>query len=627
MRKPTSHANATPVRVAIITLDSHLARPVARAEARLKSDLPGLSVTLHAAGKWADNPDALQAAKDDIATADIVIATMLFLDEHISAILPALQARRDSCDAMVAFMAAGEVIKLTRLGRFEMGGQQSAAIRLLKRLRGSNSQDKSSGAKQMKMLRRLPKLLRFIPGSAQDVRAYFIAMQYWLAGSEDNIANLIAHLVDGFAAGPRASLKGLAKPQAPVEYPDVGLYHPRLTGRIGTDINAVREASHSAPWGPLGCPMACHGCDGIACGQAPVAGIKQAAQKAKAKAGENGTVGVLLMRAYVLSSDCAHYDGAIAALEAEGLTVIPAFAAGLDNRPAVDAFFRNADGSPAVDAVISLTGFSMVGGPAYNNADGAAEALSTLGVPYIVCQPLEFQSLQEWTASHQGLLPVEATMMVAIPELDGATNPTVFGGRCDINNEMWVHVDRVRQLAKRVTRQIALARSARAERRLAVVLFNFPPNSGAVGSAAFLAVFESLYNTLHALAEAGYTLTPPESVDALRAQILEGNAAQYGADANVALRIPVDQHVANEPYLSEIEAEWGPAPGRQQTDGATLHVLGVEFGNVFVGVQPAFGYEGDPMRLLFEGNFAPTHAFSAFYRHLNENFDAVLHFG
>ena len=43
-------------------------------------------------------------------------------------------------------------------------------------------------------------------------------------------------------------------------------------------------------------------------------------------------------------------------------------------------------------------------------------------------------------------------------------------------------------------------------------------------------------------------------------------------------------------------------------------MLGAQFGNVLVGVQPAFGYEGDPMRLLFEKGFAPTHAFSAFYR-------------
>ncbi|MES2145630.1 MAG: cobaltochelatase subunit CobN, partial [Pseudomonadota bacterium] len=72
-----------------------------------------------------------------------------------------------------------------------------------------------------------------------------------------------------------------------------------------------------------------------------------------------------------------------------------------------------------------------------------------------------------------------------------------------------------------------------------------------------------------------------------------------------------------------------PAPGRHQSDGRGVHVLGTQFGNVFVGLQPLFGYEGDPMRLLFERGFAPTHAFTTFYRWLREDFgaDVLLHFG
>ncbi len=121
----------------------------------------------------------------------------------------------------------------------------------------------------------------------------------------------------------------------------------------------------------------------------------------------------------------------------------------------------------------------------------------------------------------------------------------------------------------------------------------------------------------------------PASVDALRERIVTGNAARFGADANVHARIPAGDHVRRETWLRQIEAQWGPAPGKQQSDGSSIFVLGERFGNVFVGIQPAFGYEGDPMRLLFEKGFAPTHAFSAFYRWLREDFgaSAVLHFG
>jgi magnesium chelatase subunit H len=128
---------------------------------------------------------------------------------------------------------------------------------------------------------------------------------------------------------------------------------------------------------------------------------------------------------------------------------------------------------------------------------------------------------------------------------------------------------------------------------------------------------------------AGYGVEVPESVDALRDRVLHGNAAQFGSIANIAARIGADDHVRREPYLADIERQWGPAPGRAQSDGATIHVLGAQFGNVFIGIQPGFGWEGDPMRLLFERGFAPTHAFSAFYRWIREDFGAhaVLHFG
>ncbi|MFX8067385.1 cobaltochelatase subunit CobN, partial [Acinetobacter baumannii] len=78
-----------------------------------------------------------------------------------------------------------------------------------------------------------------------------------------------------------------------------------------------------------------------------------------------------------------------------------------------------------------------------------------------------------------------------------------------------------------------LRRSERAERRVAAVIFNFPPNAGATGTAAFLSVFESLFNTLAAMAREGYTVDLPASVDELRERLIGGNAARFGAMANV----------------------------------------------------------------------------------------------
>lgn len=604
MRKPISAADATPIRVAIVTLDNHLAGVVARARRRLSESLPGLSLSLHAASEWSSDEAALGRCRDAIDRADIILCSMLFMEEHVAPILPNLKDRRETCDAIVGCMSVPEIVNLTRMGRYRFGENAGGALSFLKRLRGKSSAGGGSGAGQMRMLRRLPKLLRFIPGSAQDLRAYFLTLQYWLAGSDDNVENMIRLLIDRYADGPRRGLRGQVPAGPPVDYPEIGVYHPTLPGRIAEDA-----------------------------GRLPAQG--------------GARVGLIVLRSYLLASDTRHYDGVIAALEARGLTVVPAFASGLDSRPAIERFFIDR-GRPTVDAVVSLTGFSLVGGPAYNDSAAASATLTQLGVPYVAAHPLEFQTLEDWGASDRGLLPVENTIMVAIPEIDGAIQPIVFGGRAAGNGspctgcergcrftssvegrEMQSCPERAATLAARVDRLVALRRKARAERRVGIVLFNFPPNAGNAGTAAYLAVFESLHNTLGAMRDAGYAVDLPADVDALRRRILEGNAARFGATANVHQRIATADHVRREAHLAEIEAHWGPAPGRQQSDGASIFVLGERFGNVFVGIQPAFGWEGDPMRLLFEKSFAPTHAFSAFYRFLRDDFaaDAVLHFG
>jgi magnesium chelatase subunit H len=138
-----------------------------------------------------------------------------------------------------------------------------------------------------------------------------------------------------------------------------------------------------------------------------------------------------------------------------------------------------------------------------------------------------------------------------------------------------------------------------------------------------------MFHTLAGMQAQGYTVEMPESIDALRESVLKGNAERYGADANVHTVISANDHVKRERWLKEIEGQWGPAPGKQLSNGSGIFVLGRQFGNVLIAVQPSFGYEGDPMRLLFEKGLAPTHAFSAFYRYLREDFKAhaVLHFG
>ncbi len=576
--------------VVVVTQNGHLTGAFDRALRRLRRTDPDVNVTLEVAAEWAHDETARARCVERLERADIVLVAQIFIEAHETPILPTLTEHRDRYRALCCILSSPPIASLTRMGAFSAAeGEASPLLSAIRKLRGRGraAGGKASGRHQMTVLKNLPRLLRLIPGAAQDLRAYLIVMRYWLAGSDENLANLVRFLVARYGGASRAK-----EPSAPKEYPTLGVYHPDLPGHgLADDASALPGIRSKKP-----------------------------------------RVGLLLMRSHLLSGNTHPYDAVIRGLEARGIVPVPAFAANLNQAPTAEAFFLDRDGQPTVDAVVSLTGFSLVGGPAYSDVDSAHALLERLDVPYIVAQPLELQSVEAWKEDPRGLSPLQASLMVSIPELDGATDPIVFGGRSDAPAHAGASValdERVERLAERVARRSRLRRAERAERKVGIVLFNFPQNAATVGTAAFLDVFASLHRTLVRLADEGYDVEVPESVEALRAAVLQGNRERYGTPANVMHRVDVDDHVARCPWLDEIESVWGAAPGRQLVSGRHLLVMGARFGNVVVGVQPPMGWEGDPMRLLFERTFAPTHAFAAFYRWLHEDFgaDALLHFG
>jgi magnesium chelatase subunit H len=281
--------------IVIITLDSHSVQPCHAASQRMLADFPGLSIEIFAAAEWGEQPHKLHAAIQAIETADIVIANLLFLEDHVKPILPAMEKRRDHCDAMIGVICDAALVKLTKMGALDMNSPQSGALKLLKKLRGSSKPNSETGESKMRMLRRLPKILKFIPGKAQDLRSWFLIMQYWLGGTDDNVEGMLRMLLSRYCSLPDWRGGVITDPKM---YADVGLYHPDLPNRITTELADLPNQKPDQP-----------------------------------------TIGLLLMRSYVLSGDSAHYDAVIRRFEDMGMNVIPAFAGGLDGRPAISQIF------------------------------------------------------------------------------------------------------------------------------------------------------------------------------------------------------------------------------------------------------------------------------------------------
>ncbi|MEB3830518.1 magnesium chelatase subunit H [Phormidium sp. CCY1219] len=545
-----------------------------------------------------------EALKRDIATANVFIASLIFIEELAEKVVAAVQPHRDRLDVAVVFPSMPEVMRLNKMGSFSMAqlGQSKSAIAQFMRKRkeksGSSFQDG-----MLKLLQTLPKVLKYLPmDKAQDARNFMLSFQYWLGGSAENLENFLLMLAEKYVFKGDRQFQF----QDPVVYPDMGIWHP-LAPKMFEDIKEYLSwyNSRSDISDDLKDPLA-------------------------------PCVGLVLQRTHLVTGDDAHYVAMVQELEALGARPIPVFAGGLDFSKPVDAYFwevgaKGVEPLPLVDTVVSLTGFALVGGPARQDHPKAIDSLKRLNRPYMVALPLVFQTTEEWEDSDLGLHPIQVALQIAIPELDGAIEPIILSGRDGATGKAIALQDRIEAVAQRAIKWASLRRKPKLDKKIAITIFSFPPDKGNVGTAAYLDVFGSIYEVVKALKGNGYDISDlPESPEKLMEEVIHDAQAQYASpELNIAYRMSVEEYEKLTPYSERLHENWGPPPGNLNSDGQNLLVYGKQFGNLFIGVQPTFGYEGDPMRLLFSRSASPHHGFAAYYTYLERIWgaDAVLHFG
>ena len=226
---------------------------------------------------------------------------------------------------------------------------------------------------------------------------------------------------------------------------------------------------------------------------------------------------------------------------------------------------------------------------------------------------------------------MQVALQVALPELDGGLEPIIFSGRDSKTGKSHTLEDRAAQIAGRALKWAALRKKKNVDKKLAITVFSFPPDKGNVGTAAYLNVFGSIFRVLQGLKKEGYDVGDmPDNEDDLINSVLNDKESKFASpDLNIEHKMSVKEYEKLCLYQEDLHENWGPPPGNLNSDGQNLLVYGKKFGNVFIGVQPTFGYEGDPMRLLFSKSASPHHGFAAYYTYIEHVFgaDAVLHFG
>jgi magnesium chelatase subunit H len=603
---PTDLQGRSLIKVVYVVLEPQYQSSLSAAVRSINQNNPNLAIEI--SGYLLEelrSPENYEAFQQDVAQANIFIASLIFIEELAEKVVAAVEPHRDRLDVAVVFPSMPQVMRLNKMGSFSMSqlGQSKSAIAQFMKKRKEKSGSGFQDA-MLKLLNTLPKVLKYLPmEKAQDARNFMLSFQYWLGGSSENLENFLLMLADKYC-DPAGSLRGAPlQYRDPVTYPDMGIWHP-LAPQMFEDLKEYLNwyASRQDVPQDLKDPLA-------------------------------PCVGLVLQRTHLVTGDDAHYVAMVQELECMGAKVIPVFAGGLDFSKPVDAYFYDpiVKEQAIVDVVVSLTGFALVGGPARQDHPKAIDALKRLNRPYMVALPLVFQTTEEWQDSDLGLHPIQVALQIAIPELDGAIEPIILSGRDGATGKAIALQDRIEAIAQRAMKWANLRRKPKLHKKVAITVFSFPPDKGNVGTAAYLDVFGSIYEALKALKQNGYDVEElPESAEALMQAVIHDAQAQYSSpELNIAYRMSVPEYERLTPYYKRLEENWGPAPGHLNTDGESLLVFGKQFGNVFIGVQPTFGYEGDPMRLLFSRSASPHHGFAAYYTYLEHIWqaDAVLHFG
>jgi cobaltochelatase CobN len=376
-------------------------------------------------------------------------------------------------------------------------------------------------------------------------------------------------------------------------------------------------------------------------------------------------VGILFYRAHYLGGNTKVIDALCAALAQKNLQPVPVFVSSLRD-PIVQAelseFLQPKD-SEQIALLLNTTSFSLA---RLETETPQTELWEKLDVP-VLQVILSGGSIEQWELQSQGLSPRDIAMNVALPEVDGRIISRAVSFKAvqtrnpDLETDVVVYEpvsDRIEFVTQLAANWARLRSKLPQERRIALILANYPNRNGRLANGVGLDTPASCVEIIQALQAAGYLVeNPPIQGD----ELIQRLSAGVTNDPEGRELRPIQQSLSGEEYQEyfaslpevvqqEISERWGdfnqsfsPAPrslsvavraaSRREVlppcTPASIPVPGIQLGNIFVGIQPARGYDIDPSLNYHAPDLVPTHAYLAFYYWVRECFgaDAVVHVG
>ncbi len=574
-----------------------------------------LQVCMHYVGEHASAFGKAARIEADLHTSDLVLLDLMGAPAAVTAVCETA-AETISGDLVLLGAGSNALRARMKLRRFSLKALMNKMMKLMP-ARTSGDDSRSARVPDMeKMLTRLETLGRVLPiGPLKDMRNWLLCSKYWRFAGPENIRNLLLLLGRQYGG-----CGFLPKPGPLVDYSRSVLFDPATL--VGFDnLEALQHA-----WG--------WHADRLTVGllfynfNYP-----------------NYAVGVL---AHIVDRLRKHYN------------VVPLGVASDSNRFA--KIQRLLDEGLTLDLLWNFLPFRFGAGPMGGNPEDGLNIFRRLNVPVLHPMLLGKRKRTDWERSVKGLSPMEVLIYVILPELDGvieslpvaALTPRPTSRIGDLQ-ELEILPGRLNKLLARSANYLQLRRKAPADRRIALILYNYPPGEGQVGRGAFLDTFASVERITAALRGAGYDC-PVVAAEQLEAVFMQGgvcNSAQWHLPNAVTERLPLDHYMnryANrnlnpelnpelnpnwapeafhQQQMDRISATWGDPPGTIMIDTGGFLIPGIHLQNLFIGLQPSRGVYEDTAKQYHDQELPPHHQYAAFYRWLEEEFkaDAVVHVG
>ncbi len=304
------------------------------------------------------------------------------------------------------------------------------------------------------------------------------------------------------------------------------------------------------------------------------------------------------------------------------------------------------NGKPIVDAILNLMWFRINGGPFGGDPSVTKSLLKTLNVPVFSLSPMFMREIKKWFESDVGLSQIEIITAVTWPELDGCIEPIPSCGLQEIPGynsgymELAPIPDRVEKILKRVKNWCTLKKLPNDRKRVALIVYDYPPGEANIGSAAYLNTFDSVMELMKSLKSEGYKVeTPDKPLSELFYEYGVVNSGEW-IDSIVTykkcFKVSLEEYAKffnNLPNTVKtyIIEHWGEPPGNVMTVGNYILVPAIEFGNVLVALQPARAplKRDDLKKVSHDRTRPPHHQYLAFYYWLEKVWkaDVVIHVG